>query len=83
MDAQQLAIIEPTKHPHAPICRELRAPDGQVFVPGLHRGGAAEQECVGGCAVLIDLARPVIVDLMIVIGDEEGCCRVCGLQIGV
>ena len=60
---------------------KLGPPHRQVLVPGLHRRIFAQGENLCRRAVLIPLPAPVIVDLVIVEGHDEGRRRVGGLQV--
>jgi len=54
-----------------------------VLVVGLEGGGAAAQERVGRLAVLGRLVGPVVVDLVVVPGDDPREARMGGLEVGV
>src|SRR5687767_13204771 len=54
-----------------------------VLVPSLKRSGPAQSEDLGRCALLINVARPVVRYLVIVECDEPRHCGMRPLQIWV
>src|SRR3546814_441407 len=62
---------------------ELAHPHGAMFVPCLHRRGPAQQEDLGRRAARIQIARPVVLDLVIVERRHERRGGMRGPQIGI
>ena len=54
-----------------------------MLVIGLKGGGAAQEEELGRGTVLVVIGGPVIVDLVIIPGDDEGRRRVDGHQVRI
>jgi hypothetical protein len=68
----QIAVTGAPEHMHMGAVGHGGPAQGHVFVIGLERGGAAEQEDLGRGAVLVPLVGPVIVHLVIVEAEPEG-----------
>ncbi len=84
MPAHQVAIIGAAAELDGAVgLREGGAAHRHMFVPGLHRLTATQQEQRGIGAVLIKLRHPVVVDLMVVIGAEPRVRGAGGLQVRV
>ena len=83
MHSHQTAIIETAIHGQAVQPGELGATHGHVLVPGLHRGATTQREHLGRRAVLIIGRRPVVIDLVIVEGRDEGEGRLGRLQVRI
>src|SRR3546814_18620687 len=80
MRAQQAAVVEAAVGGKSPACGEQPFAHRHILVPRLQRRIAPQREYLRAGAVLIELARPIIVDLMVVERAGEGARRVRRLQ---
>src|SRR3546814_159331 len=83
MKAHQPAEIEASIRLRYAAIGELAHPHGAMFVPCLHRRGPAQQEDLGRRAARIQIARPVVPDLVIVERRPESRGGKRGPQIGL